>query len=310
MYLLLPLPLIASASPWIVDGTSLAPVRGQLPVSSHVSCPAPPDDAPKLRGRALQTLGVAVVAYSKKQGTMAWGHASLRVLHCLDHELVDAEYEVYQLSGWNEAQLREEHKGETFASSDWLTTQRGKLVVFRNPEPVDGGWFAQSQADNREIYEVWLDLSADELDAVTLAMEGRVHDQLSLLRSREDLERRYVPWRANCTDVFGALPSALRAEVGEPLTPFAWVRRLEAEGHVELKVLYPSHHLVRRWGGELPATSERRHPVFRRSRRLPLSLVARLHRTWLSRAPAVFELGANPTPWTGAMSQAPPSIGR
>jgi len=290
--MLLPLlsSLTAAAAPWIVDGTSLAPVRGQKPVASAIDCPTPPGDAPELHGRALNTLGVAVVAYSKKQGTMTWGHASLRALYCLDEELFDAEYEVYRLSDWNESQLREEHEGEAFADSEWLSTQRGRLALFRNPDPVDGGWFAQEQADNREIYELWLDLTPDELDEVTLTVERRVQSQLERLRAREDLERRYVAWGDNCTDVFTALPASVRDEVGDPLTPFAWVRRLRRADLVRLKVLYPSHHLVRRWDGALPDTSRRLHPLFRRRARLPLWLVAALHRTWLDRRPAVAAL--------------------
>ncbi|MEO0604227.1 MAG: hypothetical protein AAF211_22520 [Myxococcota bacterium] len=277
----------AVASSWVVDGTSLAAVRGQEPVASHVACPPARSDGPRLNRRALRTLGVAVVAYSKKQGTMTWGHASLRVVHCLDEELVDAEYEAYRLSGWNERQLRDEHRGEGFADGPWLTEQRGGLVLFRNPDPVDGGWYAEAQAANREIYEVWLDLSPAELDEVTLAIEARYAAQLSDLRAFEPVGRRYVAWGDNCTSVFEALPARLRGDTGAPITPFALVRRLEAGGWVRGAVLYPSHHLVRRWHGELPAESRRLHPVFRRSRRLPLQLVGQLHRRFLTEAPAI-----------------------
>ncbi|MEM6925866.1 MAG: hypothetical protein AAF602_02970 [Myxococcota bacterium] len=277
----------AVASSWVVDGTSLAAVRGQEPVSTHLACPEAPPNGPRLHDRALRTLGAAVVAYSKKQGTMTWGHASLRVVYCLDEALVDAEYEAYRLSGWNERQLRDEHAGEGFAEGPWLTAQRGGLVLFRNPDPVDGGWYAEAQAANREIYEVWLDLTADELDEVTLAIESRYAAQLHDLRAREPLARRYVAWSDNCTSVFEALPARLRDDTGTPITPFALVRRLQAGGWVRGAVLYPSHHLVRRWSGELPAESRRRHPVFRRSRRLPLQLVGQLHRRFLTEAPAV-----------------------
>lgn len=283
--------LSALAAPWVVDGTSLAAVRGQEPVRSHVRCPPPSAESPRLRGRALRTLGVAVVAYSKKQGTTTWGHASLRILHCLDDELVDAEYEAYRLSGWNERQLREEHEGQGFAEGGWLTTQRGRLVLFRNDAPVDGGWYAENQAANREIYEVWLDLAPAELDAVTLAIEARYAAQLELLRASKDLDERYLAWTPrNCTTVFGALPERLRVDTRHPVTPFAWVRRLERGGWVRERVLYPSHHLVRRWDGELPAASRRLHPVFRRPRHLPLQLVGLLHQTLDDEAPAVVDV--------------------
>ncbi len=291
MVLLLAALDVSLATPWVVDGTSLGPVRGAEPVRTSVHCPPPPEGGPELRGRALRTLGVAAVAYSKKQGTMTWGHASLRILHCLDDELFDAEYEAYRLSGWNERQLRDEHEGEAFAESASLTEQRGRLVLFRNDRPVDGGWYATEQASNREIYEVWLDLRDDELDEVTLAIHRRYADQLERLRRGEDLARGYVAWTPrNCTTVFEALPERLRDDTGHPVTPFAWVRRLEDGGWVKGRVLYPSHHLVRRWKGDLPSTSRRLHPVFRRPRHLPLPLVGRLHRTVLGEEPAIVDL--------------------
>jgi len=286
----------ALAAEWIVDGTSLAAVRGQEPVASHLSCPPPPDDARQLDGRALHTLGAAVVGYSKKQGTTTFGHASLRVVYCLDAELVDVEYEAYRLSAWNERQLRDEHASEDFASSEWLGSQRGQLVLFRNADPVDAGWYAEAQAANREIYEVWLDLSAEDLDQITLEVEAWHDAQLARLRRHEGLRRRFVAWGDNCTSVFDVLPDAI--DVGSPITPFAWVRRLQRAGHVRARVLYPSHHLVRRWAGELPDTSRRRHPVFRRPKELPLSLVAQLHRAWLDAPPAV-------AGWLGASGEHP-----
>lgn len=284
------LSVTAVASPWVVDGTSLAVTRGAEPVSTHVACPAPADDDPTWRERTLHTLGVALVAYAKKQGTMTWGHASLRVIYCLDGALEDVEFEVYRLSGWNELQLREEHPSEAFARSAWLTTQRGRLVLFRNPRPVDGGWYAKNQADNREIYEVWLDLSREQRDAVTRRIEDRHLAQLVQLRDHDDLDRRYVAWRDNCTDVFHALPASITDAIGFPLTPFAWVRHLERADLVKARVLYPSHHLVKRWKGDLPSTSKRLHPLFRRPPKLPLPVVGQLHRAWLNAAPAVADI--------------------
>ncbi|MEN0064109.1 MAG: hypothetical protein AAGA48_18290 [Myxococcota bacterium] len=273
--------MFAAASTWQVDGTSLAVVRGQEPVATHVRCSP---------NAGLHTLGVAVVAYSKKQGTTTWGHASLRVLYCRDGERFDAEYEMYRLSAWNELQLREEHEDEAFAASPWLTTQRGKLVLFRNADPVDAGWYGEAQAANREIYEVWLDLSPIEANAVVEHIDAQYAKQLQHLRTHTDLESRYVAWGDNCTAVFEALPSRVTDATGFPITPFAWVRRLHDAGVVRGRVLYPSHHLVKRWRSELPDTSRRLHPIFRRSARLSLPHVGKLHATWLNVEPAVVEL--------------------
>ena len=285
----------ALATDWVVDGTSLAAVRGQEPVASHVECPAPVD------GRTLHTLGAAVVAYAKKQGTMTWGHASLRLVYCVDQDLIDAEYEVYRLSAWNERQLREEHAGEAFASSDWLASQRGQRVLFRNAQPVDGGWYAENQADNREIYEAWLALSREQLDEITKSIEQRYATQLEGLREQRDIERRFVPWADNCTSVFEVLPPEVLDDVGGAITPFAWMRRLSRAGWVRHRILYPSHHLVRKWNGELPSRSRRLHPIFRRPRALPLPLVGELHRRWLRRPPAVAAVVTPPTPLTSGI---------
>ena len=256
----------AVAATWTVDGTSLQEHYGRRPVQAALDCREAPSGAePQLNGAPLTTLGVAVVAYSKKQGTMTWGHASLRAVYCLGDQLVDAEYEVYRLSGWNEGQLRDEHEGEPFAESSWLKSQRGAKVLFRNRGPVDQGWYAEAQARNREIYEVWLDLPQAELDQVVIRAERAWSDQLERLRAHQDLPERYRPIANNCTAVFrDFLPPALVE--GSPFTPFAFVRRLAPEARA--LVMYPSHHLINRWEGELPESVERIRPVFRRSRRI------------------------------------------
>ncbi|MBX2797067.1 MAG: hypothetical protein KTR31_05350 [Myxococcales bacterium] len=265
---------------WEVDATSLHLHRGTAPVATFAPCDAdaPEDEAPR-------TLGVALVAYSKKQGTMSWGHASLRVVSCSGPELVDLEYETYRLSGWNEEQLRSEHRGEVFTRGDWLSSQRGALVLFRNRDPVDAGWYGDAQARNREIYEVWLDLSQEDLDAVAQRADAAYAEQLSRLRAGQDLPQRYDVVRRNCTWVLSSfLPQELVR--GAPITPFAWVRRLPPDV-VRARVLHPSHHLVNRWDGSLLGVTERVRPVFRRPRRIRRDRLDAVHaslsgaRPWL-----------------------------
>ncbi len=282
------------AGPWVVDGTSLETTRRADAVHELLRCPPRTGAEARWRGGALRTLGVAVVAYSKKQGVNTWGHASLRVIYCLDDVLFDAEFEVYQLARWNLDQLRSEHATEDFVDSPWLPEQRGKLTLFRNARPADTGWYAENQADNREIYEVWLDLSQPESDHVTMSVEGRHAEQLARLRAHVDLTRPYRAWRDNCTDVFHALPGSVTEATGFPLTPFAWLRRLEAADLVRARVLYPSHHLVKSWDGALPATSSRRHPIVRRRSRLPEPIADRVTRRWRGAVPAVVDVLGEP----------------
>ncbi len=252
----------ALAGAWTVDAVSLdAP--GSWPVTTHTRCPEPAPDAPRLGGRPLTTLGVAAVIYSRKQATMAWGHASLRATYCLGDEVVDVEYESYRLSAWNEAQLRHEHAGEAFLEGDWIRGQRGALVLFRNRDPVDGGWFADAQRHNREIYELWLDLDQAELDRIVLEADAAYEAQRERLRARQDLPMRYRALSTNCTWVLQRwLPDAL-TDGEDPHLPFAWLRALEPSA--ARQVLHPSVHLVRRWG-ELPDQVDKPSPVFRRGR--------------------------------------------
>jgi hypothetical protein len=243
---------------WTVDLDSLGAAQGTWPVHAEVRCPEAPPGAPVLDGEPIVALGVAAVFYSRKQGTMAWGHASLRTLYCRGGAVVDREFETYRLSAWNEEQLRYEHAGEPFLDDPWLRTQRGALVLFRNDDPVDRAFYAEAQAHNREIYELWLDLPQDELDAIVLAAEGWRARQLADLRAHVPQTERYVPWTTNCTSVLRLLPDEL-----EPSSalPFAWLRALEDDARA--RVLHPSVHLLRTWDGDPPAETERRHPIFR-----------------------------------------------
>jgi hypothetical protein len=247
-----------AADDWTIDGTSLALNAGRWPMRRAAIC----------RGRrGTRTLGVAAVVYSRKQGTMAWGHASLRVVRCVDGALSDAEYETYRLSGWNEQLFREEHAGEAFLDGSYLREQRGALVLFRNPDPVDAGWYGDAQARNREIYEMWLDRRPAELDAIAAGAERWYDEQLATLRATRPLPERYRALTVNCTALFQRL---LGVE-DPPTLPFAWLRRLSSGAR--LRVLHPSHALVRRWDGLPAAPAARAHPVLRGSARIPVALV-------------------------------------
>ena len=246
---------------WTVDLDSLGAREGTWPVHASVACPSAPADAPLLDGEPLVTLGVAVVVYSRKQATMAWGHASLRTLYCHGGRLVDREFETYRLSAWNEVQLRHEHAGEAFLDDPWLRTQRGSLVLFRNDEPVDGAFYAEAQSHNREIYELWLELDQADLDGIVLAAEGWRARQLEDLRARVPFEGRYVPWTTNCTAVLRLIPEELHPSSA---LPFRWLRALEDDARE--RVLHPSVHLVTRWDGDPPAETSRPRPLFRSGR--------------------------------------------
>ena len=226
----------ALAADWTVDTSSRTTAR----------CPEPRAGARLLGGRPLHTLGVAAVVYSRKQGTMAWGHASLRATYCLGEELVDVEYESYRMSSWNDAQLRHEHAGEPFLKGDWLHTQRGSLVLFRNRDPVDAGWFADAQRHNREIYELWLDLPREELDRIVIEADAWYEEQLAGLRAGRDLPLPYRPLSTNCTYVLQALLPAELTGGRDPHLPFAWLRLLEETA--KLRIVRPSAHLSGRWG--------------------------------------------------------------
>ncbi|MEQ1507316.1 MAG: hypothetical protein ABMB14_34120, partial [Myxococcota bacterium] len=229
------------ALPWLIDGTSLSTNGGRWPVRAAADC-ADRDD---------HTLGVALVVYSRKQGTMAWGHASLRTVSCADGAVVDLEYETYRMSRWNAQMLRDEHAGEPFLDdAGYLDRLRGALVLFRNVDPVDRGWFGEAEAHNREVLELWLDRPQDELDAIAAAADRWYATQRDTLRARAPLDARYRPLSTNCTTVFQRLLG-----VDDPPTmPFAWLRA-EADD-AQLRVLHPSHALVRRWDG-LPTEVQR-----------------------------------------------------
>ena len=234
---------MAIAAPWVVDGSSLQLNRGRWPVRASASCATD------------GVLGVAVVVYARKQATMAWGHTSLRTVTCRGGMLVDHEYETYRLSAWNEELLLAEHPDLDAAD---LLAERGALVLFRNVDPVDRGWFAEAQAKNRELYELWLDAPPEALAAIVARAEAWYDAQQIVLAARGELGDRYRPLSTNCTTVLQRLLDV----PDPPHLPFVWLRRLEDDAR--LRVLHPSHALVLRWG-TLPDTVDGRlHPLFRR----------------------------------------------
>jgi hypothetical protein len=222
-------------------------------VTAAVSCGDAPD----------RVLGAAMVVSSRKGGTLVWGHASLRIVACVDGAVSDLEYETYRLGEWNEDLLRREHAGEPWVDGPYLATQRGALVLFRNVHPVDAGWFGDLARENRELWEVWLDLPPDALSALSVAADQWYRAQRETFRANGDLPERYVPWRRNCTAVLRDLLPAL--EPGSAL-PFAWLRALE--GDAALRVVHPSLHLLHQLPADVHAIPRRR-VTFRRSWPVP-----------------------------------------
>ena len=249
------LSLGAMAASWRIDASSLSHNAGRWVVSAAVDC------------EMDRVIGVAVVVYSRKQLTMAWGHSSLRTIACEGGRLRDLEYETYRLSAWNERALLEEHEGEPFATPERLAPYRGALVLFRNEGPVEMGWYGDSEAHNREIYELWLDLPDRDLAEIVAAAEAWYEAQRETLREGGALEMRYRPLSTNCTTVLTRLlASPLEGDLGRPPPHLPFAR---------MRVLHPSHALVARWEGLLPGELPRRpRPVFRWRGELPEGFLA------------------------------------
>ncbi len=246
---------IASAATWEVDASTTAAAVGRWSVREAIVCEGEAELA-SLRGEPLSTRGVAVVVYSRKQGTMLWGHASLRAVGCWAGQPFDWEYEVYRFGPGNWGEISRVLAGdEVLDDAEYLRAQRGALFRFRNDDPVDGGFFAASHARNREIYELWLDLAAPERDHIVSTLEAGLDEQARRLRAREPLEGRYGALSTNCT-----LPIQELLNQRWHL-PYRWMRELQDDAL--RRVVHPSHHLLGAWDS-LPTTSERPRVIFRR----------------------------------------------
>ena len=231
---------------WWVDASSAA--VGAWSVRRALPCEA--EDG---------ALGVAVVVYSRKQGTMAWGHASVRAVGCRGGQPFDHEYETYAVSRGNWPEIQRVLAGDPVLDDRaYWKRQRSHLFAFRNDDPVDAGFYAEAHAHNREIYELWLDLTPEEAQEVVDQLEATLDEQARRLAAREELAGRYRALSTNCTQpIQQLLPGGWHL-------PFRWLRELE--GAARLRVLHPSRHLLGRWE-EVPARVERRpHPLFRRRR--------------------------------------------
>ncbi|MCA9490596.1 MAG: hypothetical protein KC621_11765 [Myxococcales bacterium] len=248
---------VAHARPvWRVDASPIAAEAGVWPLSSVSPCPE----------GELVPLGVAIVIYGRRSGASTYGHASLRTTWCEAGGFHDAEYEVYRLGGWNEQMLRAEHAGEPWVE-EALDEQRGAAVLFRVEHPVDGGWYRESMLDNREPYELWLDLPEERAVRVIREAEAWYEEQRASLAAHEPLTPSYLLWKRNCTLVLRRLLPEL--DPGSAL-PFVWMRSIEEE--VPLRVMHPSSAVARRWADDWPVEAERPHPFVRPGKRWPTGI--------------------------------------
>jgi hypothetical protein len=251
----------ALASTWWVDATSALP-PGAWKVRTSLDCSAFHDEP-------LHTLGVAVVVYSRKQGTSAWGHASIRAVGCRDGAPFDVEYESYVFSRANAEEIdRVLQAASVHPDEAYLRGQRGRLFLFRNDDPVDTGFFELSAHANREIYELWLGVTTAEANEMVQTLEGQLHEQMRRVAAQEPLQGRYRALSTNCTVPMQQL-------LGHAWhLPHRWLRELEDDAR--LRVVHPSVHLLGRWD-TVPVSVERPKPVFRRRREgaaLPLDVDA------------------------------------
>jgi len=281
------LALAAGAAPTFqVDATALHQHLGARPVATG---------GEGLCGGPDQVLGVAAVFYSKKQMTMARGHASMRFLRCVDGAIEDVEFEYYRFSRSTEARLAADMPGEPILDDPaYLRSLRGSLFLNRNLSTVDRGHFGRELARNREIYELWLDVSTIEASDLFAQINDVWLAQWETMEARRPLTRRYIPITTNCT-------WHLQELLG--LGPFPWAgfRALTTEDHVvRAAVLYPSHHLLIGWNrveGSDSLIESLRHgrvearsrPVFRRPARRADPWLASLGEALVGTPPVVFD---------------------
>ena len=179
----------------------------------------------------------------------------MRAVGCLDGVPFDREYETYKFSPGNMGEVERVLAGEpVLGDAAYLRSQRGALFRFRNDDPVDGGFFAMSNAHNREIYEIWLPLDRSARDGMVVALEAELDEQLRRLRARESLDGRYGALSTNCT-----MP--LQQHLGADWhLPFRWLRELQDDAL--LRVVHPSHHVLAGWT-TIPERIPRPTPIFR-----------------------------------------------
>lgn len=301
---------LAAEPRYRVDLSPLDPVRMHSPLTrlgwslcgtGDRGVPLPedaawPEDASGERavGAPWRVLGAAVLIYSKKSGISSWGHTSWRFLACREHELVDLEFEYYAFSRESQEGMPELFPDRSFATdAAYLRSQRGRLFLFRNEGSSDFGYLGEALAENREIYELWLDLPDEELVELFSAVNRRYAEQLARMDRREPLPQPYQALGRNCTTGLQLHLGGVRG-IGR-VFPFAYLRHLweEAPGMpgIRLAVFYPSHHALQRLtelhGGVEAGVAalsagqvsvEPMHPVFRRPAALGPELRAALDR--------------------------------
>jgi hypothetical protein len=276
-----------ASTPFVLDVTASEPLLPWRAVAMNAPTLCGAGQGVAVPGDSLRLLGAAVVVYSRKSGNSTWGHASWRFLGCRGGAVVDEEYEDYKLTESNLEAVRLEHAGEPFAAdATYLDGLLGSLFLFRNDQPADHGSYAEAIRNNREIYELWLDVDDDALRSLHAYTTGRYAEQLGRLRAREALPEAYHATTLNCTTGFQRQLEPLRWPYA--IFPFAYLRKLLHEQRVELAVTYPSRsellRLEARAGGLVPWLAaegahpevKRRHPVFRRPGELPRSLTSAL----------------------------------
>jgi hypothetical protein len=228
-----------------LDPSPLLAEHGRRPVADTVRC--------EVDG----VLGAALVVSARKSGMTIWGHGSLRIVACADGSVRDLEYETYRLDAWNRDLLKLEHAGAPWL--DRLDDLDRAMVLFRNVDPVDAGWFGQTETrENRDVLELWLDLPPERLARLADDAAAWYDDQRAVFASGGAIDGRYVPWKRNCTEVWRRLLPEL--DPGSAL-PFVWLRA--HEDGARMRVLHPSLGSLARvtaWPGSRP----RFRPVFRR----------------------------------------------
>ena len=237
---------------YAIDLTSQPSAIGALPVRNMAGERCLEADG------ADRGLALAVVVYGRKLGASMWGHTSLRFLYCEAGALRDVEFEYYRFSRGTLANLSLRYPDATFPAAG--TDRRrnvGHLYIWSTEDPSDVGAYAKELERNREIYEVWLDLTAAQVTSLLNRLRAREARQLARLEAGERLaEGRYVALGRNCTvpirevvAVVEGAPLPPQAEGADEVLapgvfPFVLLKRLEGRTDVTL-VSHPSSHALR-----------------------------------------------------------------